>query len=282
MYPPACDYRRPSSVAEAVELLDRPDAVPIAGGHGLVTAMKRGERAPDLLVDIGRLDELGRVDPPRVGALVTHADLATADLPAGARALSDAAARVGDVQVRNWGTIGGNLAEREPGADPPAAALAVDATVEIRDADGRRSVSADALVEGALADGDLLTAVRVPERWDGSGYARKTHPATGYAAVGVAAAIRVRNDRIADARVAATGVADRAIRLRAVEDALAGRETGGADVAAETVRSAVEGTAAEPTGDAQVTAAYRVGLLPRYVERAVTRAAERAGEGVES
>ncbi|WP_290813585.1 FAD binding domain-containing protein [Halovivax sp.] len=300
MYPATFDYRRASSVDDALSQLasetDR-DVRPIAGGHGLLPAMKAGELAPDVLVDVGDCDELGAIEPADdgegvvVGALATHADLLDSPVLADrVPLLAETAGAVGDVQIRNRGTIGGNLVEADPGADLPAALLALDATVRLRSPDDRRDVPAVDFFEGAgetvVADDELVTGIVVPGAGDGA-YAKKTHPARGFAMVGVAAAVELADDAIADVRVGAVGATERPIRLSAVEDALTGAgvdEASGAPhddgALADAAALVDDDLSAEPRrGDVHASAAFRARLLRTHVERATGAAIERANGG---
>lgn len=290
MFPANCEYHRASSIDEALSLLrshrDRETEL-LAGGHGLVPDMKRGERSPEVLVDIGRIDGLGSIeaaaDGVAVGALARHADLVDAGpLRRRVRVLAEAAEHVGDVQIRNRGTIGGNLADAESGADLPAAVLAADATLDVEGADGSRSIPASEFFVGheetALAADELLVRVRLPADADGGAYVRKTHPATGYAMVGVAAALTLDGGQVAAARVATTGVTERAIRLGGVEDALVDAPVD-AGVAAASERAADDIDDAPLAGDVHASGEYRAGVLPSYVERALTTALSRAAGG---
>lgn len=294
MIPGEFDYYRASTVTEALELLDAHadhDPQLLAGGHGLLPSMKTGEASPEVLVDVGGVDALGDIEADAtgvtVGALVTHADLAASErLREHARVLAEAAANVADRQVRNWGTIGGNLAEADPAADLPAAVVAADATIRARGPDGERAIRAKDFFVGreetALADDELVTAIFVPHREGAGAYAKKTHPATGYAMVGVAAVVAVEDGDVTHARVAANGVLDRAVRLRAVEDALVGvpaDDSGAVGDAAE--RAGDDLDPDRLVGDAYASGEFRAHLLESYAERAIGTALERAtgGEG---
>lgn len=295
MFPPQFDYRRAETVEAAVDLLaSLEDAAVVAGGHGLVPDMKAGTANPGTLVDVGGLDALAGVDADgdavRVGALATHADLAgSAALADAAPVLADAAAAVADRQIRNRGTVGGNVAEADPAADPPAAVLAADATVRVRGPGGARAVPAGEFFRGpgetALAGDELVTELLVPRRAGGA-YARRTDRATGYATVGVAAVVSVADGAVEGARVAATGAADGPVRLSAVEEALAGATVDGGAPADGSDVPEVAGRAAGRAGEAldpdrlrsdvHASGAFRARLLPTYAERAVGRALDRA------
>lgn len=306
MFPAQFDYVRAGSVEEAIDLLRRHadrDASLLAGGHGLLPAVKADEAHPGVVVDVSDLAALdgidvdgfeGRSSPSpsgdgalRVGAVSTHADLASSDrVRAHAPALADAAERVGDVQIRNRGTIGGNLAEADPTADLPAAVLASDATIRVRGGDGERAIPASAFFLGGgetdLRDDELIAHVRIPTAEAGA-YVRKTHPATGYAVVGVAVAFETDGGTVVDARVAVTGVCDRPVTLPSVEAALEGLSIDDADsiededaIAAAAERAPADLESARTIGDHHASAEYRVGLVAPYAERAIERALDRA------
>lgn len=310
MFPPQFDYRRAETVEGALDLLaasgDR-DARPLAGGHGIVPDLKAGDASPDLLVDVSGVDALAGIDADggavTVGALATHADLASSSvLRERAPVLAAAAEHVGDPQIRNRGTIGGNLAEADPAADLPAAVVAADATLHLRGPGGERTVPATAFFEGAgetaLAEDELLASVEVPAHPAGA-YVKRTHPATGYAMVGVAAvatvgeattavdgtatavdgaATAVGEGTVTDAGVAATGVMDHAVRLRSVEDAVEGAPVD-LDVGAAAERSTEALDPDRQVGDAHASAAFRADVLPTFVERAVRTALDRVSNG---
>jgi len=288
MFPAEFDYERAESVSEALGLLERyadADVEVLAGGHSLVPAMKTEGREPDVVVDLDvpALDAVNALDDRTVvGALTTYATLVDSGTVRGTVPLvAEAASEVGDTQIRNRGTIGGNLAEAHPGADLPAAALASDATVLLRDRDGKREVPATDFFRGggetAVERDELLTGVRVPYPGDGGfAYARKTHPATGYAMVGVAAVVETEEGTVTAARVAATGAVDRAVRLPSVEDALADEplDADTVDAAASEARADVD--ADRLRSDAYASGEFRGELLETYVARALETAADRA------
>lgn len=289
MIPAQCDYHRAGSVDEALELLgthaDR-DPTLLAGGHGLVPDMKVGRASPNVLVDIRGIDGLSSIDVDgntvTVGALTTHATLADANaLVNHVPVLADAASEVADRQIRNRGTIGGNLAEADPAADLPPAVLAADGTIEVQGRDGTRSIDAADFFEGsgetALGPDEVLTTVHLPAD-DGSAYVRKTHPASGYAMLSVAVRAAVVDGAIPSARVAVGGLTSRPVRLDAVETAL---EDASADAppierAANRAKDGLDGV--ELRGDHVASADYRRGVLPEYVERTLRESVARAGD----
>ena len=289
MFPPQFDYERPDRLDAALDALAAEDAVALAGGHDLIPMLKAREADPGTVVDLGGLDELrgvervagDSVEQLSIGALTTDADLLAAD-PAGVDALLDATRAVGDAQIRNRGTVGGNLAAAHPASDIPAATLAADGTLHLVGPDGDREVSAEEFATGdhetVCGDDELLTRISVPLDPDAAGaYARKTHPSTGYAAVGVAARLRVVDGGVADPRVAAVSLCDVPVRLSAVEDALRGVDVGApVDAVASAAECADEGVDAPVREDHIVSADQRRAILPKYVEEAVSEALARA------
>jgi len=286
MFPAAFDYERVDSVAEAVERLTAHaeagrETELLAGGHGLVPAMKAGDRAPEVVVDLDADELIGVTEREGglvVGALTTYAALADSDLVRDrAPVLADAVAEVGDVQIRNRGTLGGNLVEAHPAADPPAAVLAADATLVLVGPDGDREVSAaDFFVderETIVEPAEVLTEIRVPSavRADAA-YLRRTHPATGYALVGVAAVLDRDGETVTDARVAATGAVERAVRLPAVERALTGGPADGDARAAAAADAGADLAAERFRSDPSVSGEFRQQLLETYVEWALAAA----------
>ncbi len=280
MYPPSFRYYRASSLAEAISLLQRePEARLLAGGHSLIPAMKLRLAAPPALIDIGRVPELKGIRRQdggwAVGAMTTHREIEFSDLPL----LAEVAAHVADPPVRNRGTIGGSLAHADPGADYPAAVLALGATIVAVGPRGERSIPADQFFQGlfatALQPGEVLREVQVPALGRGSGWAYEKfpHPASGYAVAGVAAVVQAEGGVARQVRVGVTGAAASAFRARAVEEALTGRAL---DEGA--VQAAVEG-AFDPDqllSDAFAPADYRVALCRALCRRALLRAWQRA------
>ena len=220
MIPATLDYHRATSLEDAFEALAEPDARALAGGQSLLPMLKLRVARPSLLVDIGGLglDAIELTgDELRIGALATWGALASAielDSP-GLAAVAECAAGIGDLQVRNRGTVGGSLAHADPASDLPAVVLALDARLELRSPDGERSVAAADFFRmpytTALEERELIVAVVVPVPPSGSGsaYVSVEHPASGYALAGAAAL--VRSD--ATTSVAITGVGGRAVLL---------------------------------------------------------------------
>lgn len=283
-------YAAPTSLAEALGLLEaHPGAQVLAGGHDLIPAMKAGTQQPGLVVDLRRLGGLqgighdAKAGTLTIGAMVTLdqllADSVTDVLPA----LRQAAASVGDAQVRNASTVGGSLASRNPAADLAAPALALDAVVVASGPAGERRIAAtDFLTPAAspLGAGEIVTAVVFPVvAGSGSAYVKQAIPATCYPLSAVAAAVTLRAGKVGDCRVAVTGVFARPRRLAAVESAVAG-------VAPSRGVLAKAATAAGAAGDAAITdfagsGEYRLHLLAVQAERALVEALEDAGVHLE-
>jgi carbon-monoxide dehydrogenase medium subunit len=265
MIPAPVRYVRPGSVEEALAALAEPDAKVLAGGQSLVSVMKLRLARPDVVVDVSRLGLTGldtRDGELRIGALTTWSDLAAAPelrRPALA-ALAECAAGIGDLQVRNRGTLGGSLAHADPASDMPAVLLALGASVVARSEGAQRTIETRDLFLGpfttALADGELVTEVviPVPPAGSGSAYASVEHPASGFALAGAAALVRPDGS----SSVAVTGIGATPFPL----DGDPGAALAAADV----------------FGDRFAPEEYRRHLAAVVVERALATAAERANE----
>lgn len=287
MNPAGFDYYRAKSVDEAHRLLKaHPGAKLLAGGHSLLPLMKLRLSRPPAVVDIGKVAELSGItlkgDTLRIGALTTHAELASsADVRKAAPALAEAAAMVGDQAVRNRGTIGGNLAHADPASDLPTVLVAADARLVAIGPGGERTIEAGkffkGLMETALADEELLTAVLVPavKAGEGTAYAKFSHPASRYAVIGAAAFVTVRDGTCQSARVAVGGLVPRATRASSVESALAGQKL--SVEAIEKAAAKVGGDlGGDVLGDIYASADYRRAMAAVFVRRAIAAAADRA------
>lgn len=284
MYPRNFDYVRAGSVQEAIALLtERPDARLLAGGHSLIPILKLRQLTVGTLVDIGRLDELKKMGAPNgtmtLGALTTHAKIAANPLlPQGFR---EAAANVGDWQVRNRGTLGGNVSHADPASDHPTVLTALGATFHVMGPNGVRAIPAadffTGLFETALQKGEVLTDVEIPTQKQGTGsaYAKMAHPASGYAMLGVMAVLAIDGDTCKAASVAIGGLTPKATKAPSVEAALTGKRLD--DAALTAAANAIAADLGDDLlGDIQASAAYRKAMAPIYVHRALTRALERA------
>src|SRR5262245_23775651 len=198
MYTTPFDYHRPKSLAEAAELLKKdPDARLLAGGHSLLPAMKLRLSSPTALVDLAGVPGLGGIKAAGatlvIGALATHAEVAASGaVRSSCPLLAEAAGMIGDLQVRNRGTIGGSVAHANPASDFPTALIALGASVATGGA-ATRTVPLEGFYKGLfttdLGAGEILTAVHVPTYGKGTGgaYLKHRHPASSFAVVGVAA-----------------------------------------------------------------------------------------------
>ena len=273
-------YARPSTVEEAVSLLTEHDgARALAGGQTLVNVMKQRAASPDVLVDLADLDELRAISVSgttlEIGAMATLAAIMrSSEVEVSRPILAATAATVADVQVRNRGTLGGNICVNDPTNHFPPLLVALGASMTIRSAVGERVVTAEeffvGVFETAVGEGDLLTRISVPAagKGTGDGMAGVTLGAHGTYVANAAASVVDGTWRIALGCVDAVPH-----RAAAVESALVG-----ADVDEAAVRSAVEGlgTTLEPPADVHASADYRRSLAETSTVRAVLQAAERA------
>jgi aerobic carbon-monoxide dehydrogenase medium subunit len=292
MYParPApFDYHRPESLEQALELLGGDgggDAKPLAGGQSLLPAMKLRLAAPSALVDLGRVPDLDSISrSPEglvVGARATHGAIASSDVVrAACPVLAETAAMVGDVQVRNVGTIGGSLAHADPAADYPTVVKALEGTISVAARGGTREIAAeDFFVDvftTALGPGELITSVRVPETPTGAVYLKHRHPASRFAVVGVAAVVALEGGSCTRARLVVGGVTGAPVTVVAAGEALVGsapsEDTIGA--AAGKVREVIS----SPLGDTYASGEYRLHLAEVMARRALREAFERVSEG---
>jgi carbon-monoxide dehydrogenase medium subunit len=238
--PAAFDYRRASSLDDALSALAGGSTKVIAGGMSLLPLMKLRLASPGTLIDIGGLSELKAHGPTadggyEVGALTTYAEVIEATPLGFAR---DCLLGIGDVQVRNRGTLGGAISHADPASDAPALALALDYSVVVRSSRGERTVPVDGFFLGAFqsaieSDEIVVRMVRPPlPAGAGGSYQKLEHPASGYSIVGVCAVVAASGGSVTHARVALTGVGEVAYRAKAVEAALLGSDGSAAAVAA--------------------------------------------------
>ena len=283
MIPQPFDYSAPTTIKEALGLLSADGAKALAGGMSLVPMMKLRLAAPALLVDLGRIGELKNIRESagflHIGATATHYDVESSALVRGrCPLLAQAAASIGDVQVRNSGTIGGSVAHADPAADYPAALFALDAKVRILSAKSDRTLGiGEFLVDTfttALEPGEIVTEVIVPVEEPGTGtaYRKMVQPASGFAIVGAAARIRRSNGSIAMARIGITGLGGKAFRASGAEAALEGTAGGEAEI--RKAAASVAG-AREAFSDLNATAGYRKAMAAVYAARAIASALEK-------
>jgi carbon-monoxide dehydrogenase medium subunit len=282
MIPTEFDYHRPASVDEALELLSRygEDAKLFAGGHSLLPAMKLRLSSPAVVIDISRLEDLKGIGEEDghivIGGGATHYEIESSDLLKEKTPLiAQAAAVIGDVQVRNMGTLGGSIAHADPAADYPAAVLASDAEIRVVSPGAERTIAAadfflDIFSTGLEVD-ELILDLRIPlqKANTGASYLKFPHPASRFAVVGCAASVTVEGGNCSDARVAFTGIANAAFRDSGVEGALKGSSLDEAAIAAAAEKAA---DGVELNSDAFAGEDYRLHLAKVYAKRAITAA----------
>ena len=285
MFPAKFDYHAPASLDEAIQLLSKGDGDVrvLAGGHSLLPLMKLRLAQPSAVVYIGNIQELKgiRIDGDRaiIGALTTHAEVARSEeLKQRLPILAECAEVIGDLQVRNVGTVGGSLAHADPAGDLPAVMLALEAEMVARGSNGERTIPAGEFFVGmltsALEPDEILTEVRVPipPANTGGAYLKFDHPASHYALCGVAAVLtRGDGDAISDARVAVTGVGPVAYRATGVEDALRGKPAT-AETFAQAAERAADGQ--DALDDLHASSEYRAHLARVFTRRALEKAAQ--------
>jgi carbon-monoxide dehydrogenase medium subunit len=278
------DYATPNTIAEAVALLaqNQDDAKILAGGHSLIPAMKLRLAQPQLLIDLGRIKDLAyiREDGGKIliGAMTTHYQLESSEsLRDSCPLLTECAANIGDVQVRNKGTIGGSLAHSDPAADWPAAMLALRAEIVVVGSSGERVINADDffvdLFTTALHPGEIIREIRIerPRSSSRQAYQKVPHPASGFAVVGVAVSLLVNGEAICEtASIGITGVGAKAFRATAVESALTGKPLDNEQTIALAAAHACDGI--EANADLYASADYRVHLAQVHTARAIRRA----------
>jgi aerobic carbon-monoxide dehydrogenase medium subunit len=280
MIPVAFDYVRPATLDEALGLLARhgEDAKVLAGGHSLIPAMKLRLSQPKVVVDIGRIGNLRSISELDgkivIGALTTHYEIESSDLLArSCPLLREVAGEIGDVQVRNKGTIGGSCVHADPAGDWPAAMLALDAVFEIAGPGGTRSVPADNffvdILTSAIESGEILTSIRVPTTSKTVAYVKFAQKASGFAIAGIAAVVDKARKVVA---VGVTGVAAKAYRATGVESALRG-----SDLSAAAIETAAQKAAdgVDPLSDIHASAEFRAHLARVLTKRALALAVSR-------
>jgi len=283
MIPAKFDYEVPANLGEALALLKEhgDDAKVLTGGHSLLPMMKLRLAQPAVVVDLRRCTELTGITRENgtlsIGAATTHADIESSDeVRKAVPLLCETAANIGDVQVRNVGTVGGSIVHADPAADWPAAFLATDAVFELRGLDGQRDVAAKdffiGLLETAARPGEILTRIRVPVTEGTGSYRKLAQSASGFALAGAAVQLQVKDEKIVHANVGITGVADRAYRPQQVENALAGCPIV-EDAVAQACAKAADGV--DALEDIHASADYRTHLACVLTRRAVLAACGR-------
>lgn len=283
MIPSQFDYHKAESVDHALELLAKhgDDAKLLAGGHSLLPAMKLRLNNPGVLIDIRKVAELNSIREENgniiIGAGVTHNAIATSDLVKEKIAMmAQAGDMIGDMQVRNMGTIGGSIAHADPAADWPAILQAAEASVELKGPKGSRVLTAADFFQGffetALAEDEIIVAVHVPipPAHTTSTYHKFVQPASRFAIVGCAVMITRSNGTCERVRVAFSGVSESAFRDTKVEDALTGKEPSAENIAAAAAEAAQD---VSIMSDHFAAEDYRKHLATVYAKRALTEAA---------
>ena len=287
MYPASFGYDAPGSLEEAFGLLRQhgEDAKLLAGGHSLLPAMKLRLTQPEVLIDLSRIPGLSGIridgDALVIGALTTHTEVATSEtvrnlLPG----LADTASVIGDLQVRNRGTMGGSVAHADPGADLPVTLTALNASFVLTSAEDERTVAADDFFVDffttALEPNEILTSIRIPlpSTPVRTSYAKLPHPASGYVVVSAAAALTVDGGgACTGARVVLGGVGGTPHRATGTEAALTGQKLT-PEVMAGAAQRAAEGI--DPHADSYADEEYKRHMAVVYAGRAIEAAAARA------
>jgi len=282
MIPAEFDYVRANTLDEALSLLSQnEEAKVLAGGHSLIPAMKLRLAQPSLLVDISRIPDLSYIreenDQIRIGAMTTHYQIESSDLLKSiCPLLPDCASHIGDMQVRNKGTIGGSVAHADPAGDWPAAIIALNAEMVATSKNGDRTIKADDffvdMLTTALEPGEILREIRIRKTngRTGHAYVKMPHPASGFAVVGVAANLSFNGgSECKAASIGITGVSSKAYRAAAVESALTC-----AIVDDGTILSAASHATdgVDLNGDVFASDEYRKHLAAVYVRRAISAA----------
>ena len=310
MYTPDFHYHKAGSVAEAIEMLaHHEDARLLAGGHSLLPLMRLRLARPATLIDIGGLDDLKGInvhdDHIHIGALTTHGEIASShDVRHANPLVAEVAGGIGDPQVRNRGTIGGNLAHADPASDWGTIITVMDGSVEVQGPNGSRAIAIADYFQGAfataVADDEIITGVRVPtlvRQGHGKGhghdhghehghghdhgaesingevgeYAKMSHPASFYPVIGGAVVINAEGGRCVSARVAVGGLVPTPRRAPSVEAALAGQELTASNLEAAANQLAND-LGDEIIGDIFASADYRRAIAPVEVKHAMLHA----------
>ncbi|MBI4490854.1 MAG: xanthine dehydrogenase family protein subunit M [Deltaproteobacteria bacterium] len=294
MIPAAFDYITPANLDEAVRALTShgEDAKLLAGGHSLLPLMKLRLASPRLLIDLSKIPGLSGITEDRdkitIGALTTHYQIESSELlKEKCPLLPQTAGAIGDVQVRNRGTIGGSLAHADPAADMSAAILALGGELRVKGAGGERWLQAEefflGLMTTALSPAEILTEIRVPvlsglpAPWQagrcGTAYLKAAQKASGFAIVGVAVHLKIEGGVCTDIGVGVTGLGSKPFRAKGVEQRLRGKRLAPALIE-EASNQVAQG--ADPLDDIHASAEFRAHLARVYTTRAIHEAEKRA------
>ena len=285
MIPSGFEYHRATSIDDAIaKLSENEDAKLLAGGHSLLPMMKLRFAEPPCLIDINGIEELKGIcmdgDTITIGAMTTENELINSEiLQQHCSLLVDAAELVADPQVRNRGTIGGDVAHGDPGNDHPAVMLALDATIVVRGPNGQRELAANGFFMGtywtALEEHDILVALKIPAQKPGVGYGyNKLKRKTGdYAVAGSPVVVEMDGDIIRDIRIGLTNVAACAIRAEAAEDILRGQILSD-DLLTQAENAIIE--ACDPAVDLRGDEEYKSHMAAVMARRSIIQAVENA------
>lgn len=284
MYPPSFEYFAPTTLDEALDILDRygDEAKVLAGGMSLIPVMKLRIAQPSVLVDINRIQGLDGLtedgDGLRIGALVRHKTAEKSDQLKGKYGvLGDAAPQIADPVVRNLGTVAGSLVHADPQGDWGSVMLAVRGELVARSGEGERTIPIDELMLGpfmtTLQPGEIVTEVRVPDPGERAGgtYLKLERKVGDFATAGVAVHIAMDNGNVGQAGIGLTGVGGTNIRAEAAEQAVVGKPLDD-EAIAEASRLAAE--AAEPQNDVRGTEEYKRNAIRVLTARGLRKAAE--------
>ncbi len=278
MIPASFNYKKASSVEEALNMLDD-DAQILGGGHSLIPALKLRLNAPGTLVDISKIESIKNISDNdksiTIGGGVTHAAIASSSVLAEhCPMMAQAAKEIGDIQVRNCGTIGGSIAHADPAADWPAVLLAADANLMIQGKGGKRTIDIDQFFKGfyetALKEGEIITGISIPKTAFNrhSVYVKFKQPASRFAIVGCAAAADMSGGTVNSVRIGITGVSESAYRAMTTENALKGHTLNN-DAIESSVTNITEGVSV--MADHYASEKYRTHLAHVYVKRALKK-----------
>ena len=287
MFPANFGYVAARTVEEALLLLTKhgEEGKLLAGGHSLIPAMKLRLQSPQMLIDLGTVPGLRgvRADGNQlvIGALTVHADVASSDLVRKhVPGLAEAASLIGDVQVRNRGTIGGSVAHADPAADLPVILTALDAAFVVQSSSGNRTIAVDEFFTDfyttAISANEILTEIRVPipGARSGTAYAKLPHPASGYVVVSAGVLVtRQASGSCTAARVAIGGLGSGPCRAIATEIELQGKPLTPQIIAAAAAKAAEE---TDPVEDSYASVEYKLHVATVYARMAIEAALERA------
>jgi len=286
MIPGTFEYHRPSSVEDAVGLLASlgDDAIVVAGGHSLIPMMKLRMAMPDHLVDLQDVKSLKSIAVKKsqitLGAMVTQAELIASDkLHTACPILRETSLQISDPQVRYMGTIGGNVANGDPGNDMPAVMQALDATYTLAGPDGEREVAARDFYEGAYftarADGEILTAISfdAPAKGHGYAYEKQKRKIGDYATAAAAVILTMKKGKCATASIGLTNVSDTPLWAQEASSILEG-----SSLDDDTIKAAIDAAKAitDPAEDGRGPKEFRTHIAGVMVQRAVANARDRA------